>query len=135
MDDYDLVFIDTPPAYNFYTRAALVAADSCLIPFDCDDFSRKSIYIVLDMIREITNNNNPMLRVEGIVVNQFQSRAKLPANIVSELRDEGLPLLDTYLSSSIKIRESRRHALPIVHLAPHHKLTQEFKHLYLELCE
>ena len=38
--DFDCVFIDTPPALNFFTRSALIAADACLIPFDCDEFSR-----------------------------------------------------------------------------------------------
>ena len=38
-DDYDMVYIDTPPAFNFYTLSALIAADRCIIPFDCDDFS------------------------------------------------------------------------------------------------
>ena len=41
--DYDAVWIDTPPALNFYTRSALIAADACLIPFDCDDFSRRAL--------------------------------------------------------------------------------------------
>lgn len=135
LDRYDIIYIDTPPAYNFYTRSALIAGDTCLIPFDCDEFSRRSLYIVLDAIREIKNNHNPNLSVEGIVVNQFQSRAKLPLKIVSELREEGLPLLGSYLSSSIKIRESRLHALPMIHFAPRHKLTQEFQALHQELCD
>ena len=42
--DIDEIFIDTPPALNFYTRSALIAADTCLIPFDCDDFSRRALY-------------------------------------------------------------------------------------------
>lgn len=135
LEGYDLIYIDTPPAYNFFTRAALVAADTCLIPFDCDDFSRKSLYIVLDIIREIRSNQNPALAVEGIVVNQFQTRANLPGRIVCELRQEGLPLFDTCLSSSVKIRESRLHAMPMVYLAPRHKLTQEFHALHQEMCE
>ena len=40
-EDYDQIYIDTPPALNFYTRSALIAAQGCLIPFDCDDFSRR----------------------------------------------------------------------------------------------
>ena len=71
--------------------------------------------------------------LEGIVVNQFQSRAKLPQRVVSELVEEGLPILDTYLSSSVKIRESHERALPMVYLAPHHKLGMEFLALYQEL--
>ena len=42
-DRYDRVYIDTPPALNFYTRSALIAAQGCLIPFDCDDFSRRAL--------------------------------------------------------------------------------------------
>ena len=63
-------------------------------------------------------------------MNQFQSRAKLPGKIVGELCKEDLPVLDAYLSSSVKIRESHEKALPMVHLDPRHKLTKEFKALY-----
>ena len=45
---FDRVFIDTPPALNFYTRSALIAAQGCLIPFDCDDFSHRALYGLLD---------------------------------------------------------------------------------------
>ncbi|MDE0853315.1 MAG: AAA family ATPase, partial [Nevskia sp.] len=41
---YDAVFIDTPPALNFYSRSALIAANRCLIPFDCDEFARQALY-------------------------------------------------------------------------------------------
>jgi len=128
--DYDAIYIDTPPALNFYTRSALIAADSCLIPFDCDDFSRQALYTLLDNVREIQADHNPDLKVEGIVVNQFQARARLPQKLVDELLSEGLPVLDTFLSSSIKIRESHDRALPMIHLDPKHKLSREFEALY-----
>ncbi len=130
---YDEVFIDTPPALNFYTRSALIAADGCLIPFDCDDFSRQALYGLLDAVEEIAADHNDGLRIEGIVVNQFQPRATLPARIVQELRDEGLPVLDSMLSSSVKIRESHEVSKPLVACAPGHKLTAEFRALYDEL--
>ena len=50
--DYDRIYIDTPPALNFYTRSALIAARGCLIPFDCDDFSRKALYTLLKTCRK-----------------------------------------------------------------------------------
>ena len=43
LDDFDEIWIDTPPALHFYTRSALIAADSCLIPFDCDEFARRAL--------------------------------------------------------------------------------------------
>ncbi|MFC4161107.1 ParA family protein [Chitinimonas lacunae] len=131
--EYDEIFIDTPPAYNFFTQSALIATERCLIPFDCDDFSRQALYTLLGNVREIQEDHNQQLTVEGIVVNQFLPRASLPQRLVSELKEEGLPVLDSHLSSSVKIRESHERALPMIHLDPRHKLAQEFVALYREL--
>jgi len=130
LKDYDAIFIDTPPALNFFTRSALIAANACLIPFDCDDFSRRALYALMDSVREVQEDHNPGLRVEGIVVNQYQARANLPVRLVEELRTEGLPVLDAFLSASIKIRESHSQSRPMIHLDPRHKLSQEFAALY-----
>ncbi|MDP2254852.1 MAG: ParA family protein [Polaromonas sp.] len=128
--DYDRIYIDTPPALNFYTRSALIAARGCLIPFDCDDFSRKALYTLLENVQEIQADHNAELVVEGIVVNQFQPRANLPQRMVNELIAEGLPVLQPYLPSSIKIRESHEQSLPMIYLDPGHKLTQAFVALH-----
>ena len=80
--DYDRIYIDTPPALNFYTRSALMAASGCLIPFDCDDFARRALYTLLENVQEIRLDHNPGLAVKGIVVNQFQPRANLPQRLV-----------------------------------------------------
>lgn len=127
---YDAIYIDTPPAFNFYTMSALIAADSCLIPFDCDEFSRQALYNLMDNVEETRADHNEELKVEGIVVNQFQPRASLPQRLVQELKEEGLPILDAYISSSVKMRESHDRGLPLIHLAPKHKLTQEFLQLF-----
>ena len=132
-DDYDAIWIDTPPALNFYTRSALIAAESCLIPFDCDDFSCRALYGLRDSVKEIQADHNPDLRVDGIVVNQFQPRAALPRRTVQELIDEGLPVCQPYLSASVKIKESHELARPMIHLDPRHKLTQELVALYESL--
>ena len=80
--DYDAIYVDTPPALNFYTRSALIAAEGVLIPFDCDDFSRRALYGLLEVVQEIQADHNKELMVEGIVVNQFQPRANLPLRTV-----------------------------------------------------
>lgn len=127
---YDCVYIDTPPALNFYTRSALIAANACLIPFDCDDFSRRALYSLLENVEEIKADHNRGLAVEGIVVNQYQPRASLPQKVVQELIAEGLPVLAPYLSASVKIKESHEQAKPMIHLEPKHKLSQEFVALH-----
>lgn len=128
--DYDEIWIDTPPSLNFYTRSALIAAETCLIPFDCDEFARRALYELLENVREIQADHNAELSVEGIIVNQFQARAALPQRTVQALIDEGLPVLRPYLSASVKIKESHEQALPMIHLDPRHKLTLEFVALY-----
>jgi chromosome partitioning protein len=130
---FDRIYIDTPPALNFYTRSALMGASGCLIPFDCDDFSRQALYALLQNVEEIRADHNPQLAIKGIVVNQFQPRANLPQRLVQELVDEGLPVLQPYLPSSIKVRESHQLARPMVYLDAKHKLTQALVALHDKL--
>lgn len=130
LEDFERVYIDTPPALNFFTRSALIAAERCLIPFDCDDFSLQALYTLLDSVREIKVDHNRNLEVEGIVVNQFQPRARLPQQLVDDLRKEGQPVLDAHISSSVKVRESHTRARPLIHMAPSHKLSKEFRALH-----
>lgn len=133
LEGFDQIWIDTPPALHFYTRSALIAADACLIPFDCDEFARRALYTLLDNVAEIRADHNAELLVEGIVVNQFQPRATLPQQVVAELRAEGLPVLASHLSSSVRIKESHQQAKPMIHLDRNHKLALEFTALYDEL--
>lgn len=130
---YDAIYIDTPPAFNFYTLSALIAADSCIIPFDCDAFSRRALYTLLENIHETTRDHNDELVIEGVVVNQFQPRASLPQQLVAEMKAEGLPMLESMLPSSVLMRESHEQGKPLVHLDPSHKLTQAFQALFDEL--
>lgn len=132
-ETYDRIYIDTAPALNFYTRAALIGASGCLIPFDCDSFSRQALYGLMDNVQEIRADHNPDLTVKGIVVNQFQPRANLPQRMVAELIAEGLPVLQPYLPSSVKIRESHEVCQPMVHLDPQHKITQALVALHERL--
>ena len=132
-EDYDRIYLDTPPALNFYTVSALIAADRCLIPFDCDSFSRQALYSLLDEIGEMKEDHNDTLEVEGIVVNQFQPRAALPQQMIDELLSEGLPVLPVYLMSSVKMRESHQACTPLVYLDPRHKLSQQFVELHERL--
>jgi chromosome partitioning protein len=133
LQGYDEIFIDTPPALHFYTRSALIAADACLIPFDCDEFARRALYTLMDNVNEIRADHNAGLEVEGIIINQFQARASLPQQVVAELREEGLPVLASFLSSSVKIKESHQQAKPMIHLDRSHKVTLEFGALFDEL--
>ncbi|QIB66047.1 ParA family protein [Kineobactrum salinum] len=131
--EYDRIYIDTPPNFNFYSKSALIAADTVLVPFDCDSFARQSLYSLMDNIAELQEDHNPELEVEGIVINQFNSQARLPGELVTELEEEGYLICGTYLSTSVKMKESHRDHRPLIDLAPGHKLTGQFVDLYEEL--
>jgi chromosome partitioning protein len=132
-NDFDRVYIDTPPNFNFYSKAALIAADAFLVPFDCDDFSAQAIQRLLDNVMELKSDHNQDLECEGIIINQFNPQANLPKRLVADLKEQGLPVLDTHLSSSVKIRESHSKRKPMNFFAPSHKLSQQFEALLEEL--
>jgi len=129
-DRFDDIWIDTPPSLNFFTRSALIAAQRCLIPFDCDAFSRQALDGLMGQVAELKEDHNPDLEIEGVVVNQFQSRARLPGELVQKLQDDGLPVLHPYLRATVKVRESHQASKPMIHLEPSHPLTQEFLALH-----
>jgi chromosome partitioning protein len=131
--EYDRMFIDTPPNFNFYSKTALIAADRVLIPYDCDSFSRQALYQLLENAIDLKQDHNPTLAIEGIVINQFNAQANLPRQLIEDLKREQLPVLSSYLSASVKMKESHSQAKPLIYLAPSHKLTREFVALFNEL--
>ncbi len=133
LNDYDYIFIDTPPVMNFYSLTALIAAQNCLIPFDCDAFSRESLYSLLNVIGEVKMDHNGGLNIEGIIVNQFQNRANLPQKLVDELIEEGHPVLNARISPSVRVRESHSASKPLIYFDSKHKLSDEFRALHAEL--
>jgi len=85
LQGYDQIWIDTPPALHFYTRSALIAADKCLIPFDCDEFARRALYTLLDNVAEIRADHNAALEVEGIVAPRGVARTHVVDLVCSDL--------------------------------------------------
>jgi chromosome partitioning protein len=133
LESFDEIYMDTPPILNFYSQSALIAAEKCLIPFDCDTFAREALYSLMQIVTEIKADHNQHLEIEGIIVNQFQKQANLPRQLVEELIAEGLPVLAAMISPSIKVRESHTESKPLVHYVPTHKLSDEYRALYAEI--
>ena len=104
-----------------------------LVPFDCDSFARQSLYSLMENMSELQEDHNPDLEVEGVVINQFNAQARLPGELVAELEEEGYPVFGTYLTTSVKMKESHREHRPLIDLAPGHKLTAQFLDLHAEL--
>ncbi|RYL29680.1 ParA family protein [Acinetobacter piscicola] len=130
---YERIFIDTPPAFNFFTLSALITADRVLIPFDCDVFSKRALQTLIENVIETQDDHNDRLEIEGIIVNQFQAQAKLPREVVQQLKDENLPVLENMLPPSVIMKESHHKNLPLIYFATDHKLTQAYQSLFNEI--
>ena len=132
-EQFDRVYIDTPPAFNFFTLSALISADRVIVPFDCDIFSKRALQSLVQNILETRQDHNSNLVIEGIVVNQYDPRANLPKELVQTLIDEGYPVLNIKLRSSVVMKQSHHNNLPLIYMDEKHKLTQQFIELYQEL--
>ena len=84
----------------------------------------------MESVAEVRDDHNEEMEIAGIVVNQFQERAKLPLQLVQELQDEGRPILEPFISQSVKVRESHQAGRPLPYLARSHKVTRQFEELY-----
>lgn len=130
---YERIYIDTPPAFNFFTLSALIASDRVLIPFDCDVFSERALQSLIENVIETQQDHNDRLVIEGIIVNQFQAQAKLPKAVVQQLKDEHLPVLSSMLPSSVFMKESHHKNQPLIYLDAEHKLTKAYQTLFNEI--
>lgn len=131
--EYDEIYIDTAPDYNLYTVSALVAADACLIPVDCDSFAVNALEHMLALFYEIRDDHNPELELEGVILNQYQARTKSAQQIRDKLEQMQIRTLPVSLHSSVKMKESHAAQLPLPYFAPNHKLSQEIAELYQNL--
>lgn len=131
--EFDRIYIDTPPNFNFYSKAALIAADAFLVPFDCDHFSAQAIERLLENVMEIKEDHNQELAFAGVIINQYNPQAKLPSALIGELEDKGLPMFATRLSSSVKVKESHSARAPLPFYMPSHKITKQLVALYDEI--
>ena len=108
--------IDCPPALNLLTVNALCAADSVIIPMQCEYFALEGIADLIDTIQQISTNINTKLKIEGILRTMFDNRARL-ANDVSEqlklhFKDK---VYKTIIPRNIRLAESPSYGKPILY--------------------
>jgi chromosome partitioning protein len=127
---YDAVFFDPPPANDFFALSCLIAAKEVIVPIDCDSFSVRAARDIRQMIDEVRADHNPDLRLTGMIINQFQKGAKHGAAIVHELLESGYHVLEPFVPSSVKVRESHSAAVPLVVSHPEHPVSQALAQLH-----
>lgn len=113
-DKYNIVLIDTPPSLDLLTLNALVAADSVLIPIQCEYYALEGLSSLLATIQRVRNALNPALEVAGIVLTMFDARNRLSHEVAREVRAH-FPdrLFSTVIPRNVRLSESPSHGLSI----------------------
>ena len=111
--DYDFILIDCPPSLELLTVDALVAADSVLIPMQCEYYALEGIADLMTSIKMCSKRMNKRLKVEGIVLTMFDARANLTNQVAGELRRHlGDKVYSTVIPRSIRLSEAPSHGIP-----------------------
>jgi chromosome partitioning protein len=118
-DDFDYVLVDCPPSLGLLTINALTAADSVLIPIQCEYFALEGLGQLLATIRLVTDHLNPRLEVKGAVLTMHDGRTRLSADVGAEVRRHlGDRVYDTVIPRNVRLSEAPSHGLPIHAYAP-----------------
>jgi chromosome partitioning protein len=111
--DYDFMLIDCPPSLEMLTVNALVAADSVIIPMQCEYYALEGIVDLITSIKLCKKKLNPRLDVEGIVLTMYDPRMNLTTQVAAELK-AFLPnkVYDTVIPRSVRLAEAPSHGAP-----------------------
>ena len=133
-DRYDYILIDCPPSLGLLTINALTAADSTLIPIQCEYFALEGLGQLLATIRLITDHLNPRLEIKGAVLTMYDARTRLSSEVGDEVRRHlGERVYDTIIPRSIRLSEAPSHGMPIHLFAPGSKGANAYEDLAKEI--
>jgi chromosome partitioning protein len=114
-DSYDFVLIDCPPALDLLTVNALAAADSVLIPIQCEFFALEGVSELMDTIDRLRESLHHPLRIEGILLTMYDERTNLSRQVADDLREFfGSQVFRTVIPRSVRLAEAPSYGKPIL---------------------
>lgn len=115
-DQYDYILIDPPPSLNMLTINALVAADSVLIPMQCEYYALEGLSALIQTIQTLTKTANPHLHIEGLLRTMYDPRNRLSLEVTAELMEHfGDKVYKTVVPRNVRLAEAPSHGLPVLH--------------------
>jgi len=117
--EYDYVFIDCPPSLGLLTLNALTAANTLLVPIQCEFYALEGLSLLMNTVKLVRRSLNPELDVEGVVLTMFDSRTNLSMQVVEEVKKFFKnKVYDTIIPRSVRLGEAPSFGLPITKYAP-----------------
>lgn len=136
---FDFIVIDTPPNLSLLTLNALTAAHAAIIPVQADLFSLQSLNYLSDTINAIRGTTNPDLRILGILINRYNSRAKFVQTVSEHLNEAaatlGTTVFQTPIRESVIIKEAQACQKSIFAYAPKSKQAADFSAVIKEILK
>jgi chromosome partitioning protein len=112
---YDYVFIDCPPALNLLTVNALVAADTVLIPMQCEYYALEGLTALLNTIRRVREGLNPLLEIEGLLRTMYDPRNRLDNEVSAQLKQHfGDKLYRTIIPRNVRLAEAPSYGKAVI---------------------
>lgn len=112
---YDFIFIDCPPALNTLTINALVAADSVIIPMQCEYYALEGLAALLSTIEQVQSSVNPRLCIEGILRTMYDTRNRLCAEVSKQLIAHfSAKVYRTVVPRNVRLAEAPSHGMPVM---------------------
>ena len=113
-DDYDYVLLDCPPSLGLLTVNALTAADSVLIPTQCEYYALEGLSQLIATLNLVRDNLNPRLAIKGVVLTMYDARTNLSADVAAEVRNHfGAAVFETVIPRSVRLSEAPSFGLPV----------------------
>jgi len=135
-DRYQYLLIDCPPALDLLTLNALIAADSVLIPIQCEFFALEGISQLMDTIDRVRDSFSHALQIEGILLTMYDERTNLTRTVSDDLREFfGSEVFSTVIPRSIRLAEAPSHGKPILMYDPRSRGAESYIKLAKEILE
>jgi chromosome partitioning protein len=133
---YDFVLIDCPPALNMLTVNALVAADSVLIPMQCEYYALEGLSDLVETLRKIRHSLNARLEIEGLLRTMYNSQSTLTQQVSSELENHfGDKVYQTIVPRNVRLAEAPSYGKPVNAFDKNSKGAQAYNALAQEILE
>ena len=114
-DEFDFIFIDSPPSLGLLTLNALVAADTVLVPLNCEYFALEGIAELLSTIERVKASLNPRLQIEGVLLTMHDERTNLGQQVSANIREYfGPQVYKTVIPRNIRLGEAPSHGVPVI---------------------